>query len=314
MVLTLVFLPLFSLHAGLEWSRQQFDDQAKVQDVQVVAEFGFKNTGKQSVSILSIRPDCSSCTTTELDKKKYLPGESGVIKVTFLFGDRVGPQRKYITVETDDPRNPVAVLTLNVDIPEVLKITPSVLYWQTGKDRSAKSIHLKIARDVPLKIIGVDSTHDVFRPELKELKGGKEYQLTLTPDDIAEPARAALLIQTDFPKDRPKTFKAYALIKSPLSADRFLKIDPEYVYWERNEARTPKTFKVLVQAEKPVQLIGVESMDDTFHPKLKAIRAGKEYEVSVTPTDTSKPLKAAIHLQTDLPTDKPIFSASAVVK
>ncbi|MCI0526789.1 MAG: DUF1573 domain-containing protein [Nitrospira sp.] len=280
----------------------------------MVAEFGFKNTGKQSITVLSTKADCSSCTTVDLVKKKFLPGEDGVIKATFVFGDRVGLQKKHITIETDDPKNPVTVLTINVTIPEILKITPAVLYWQAGKDRSAKTINLKVGQEVPLKIVGVDSTHEVFLPQLEAIKEGKEYQLTVEPGDAAEPAQATFFIQTDFPKDHPKTFKAYAFIKAPSSLDQFLQISPEYVYWERNEARNPKTFKVTVQADKPVKLIGVESMDDTFHPKLKVIKVGKEYEVSVTPTDTSKPLKAAIHLQTDLPTDKPIFSASAVVK
>lgn len=310
----LFLLSCASLHADLVWNQQQFDHKSKVQDSQVIAEFGFKNTGKQPVTILSAKSDCSSCTTVELEKKKYLPGESGVIKATFVFGDRVGPQKKHITVETDDPKNPVTVLTLNVDIPEIIKITPSVLYWQTGKDRSAKSINLKVMQDVPVKILGVDSTHDALEPKLKTTREGKEYQLTVEPRDVTEPAQATLLIQTDFPKENPKTFKAYAYIKSSKTIDQFLQISPEYVYWERNEAKTPKTIKVTVLAEKPVKLIGVESTEDAIHPQLKVLKAGKEYEISVTPTDTSKPLKATLHLQTDLPTDKPIFTASAIIK
>jgi hypothetical protein len=313
-----VLLPLLlrgvPLHAELVWSQRQLDFTSKQEDAKIVADFSFKNTGKQPVAILSVKSDCSSCTTAELDKKTYLPGETGVLKATFIFGDRVGPQKKHITVETDDPKNPVTVLTLNVLIPEVLKITPTGLFWQTGKDRTAKTIQLKVAQDLPVKVLRVDSSHEAISAELKTIKEGREYQIAVQPANVSEPAKATLTIRTDFPKENPKVFKAYAYIKSPKSTSDFLKISPEYVYWERGEEPKPKTFRVKIESQKPVKIVGVECSDYTFFAKLRPVKADQEYEVVVTPRGTGKAAKATITIETDLPTDRPLFSASAIVK
>lgn len=75
----------------------------------VEMSFPFTNVGMQSVTINRMHSYCG-CTTPELEKKTYAPGEKGEIKVVFDPSRRHGLQIKKIQVYTDDPVNPVKML------------------------------------------------------------------------------------------------------------------------------------------------------------------------------------------------------------
>ena len=51
------------------------------------------NEGQTAVTNESLKPSCG-CTTAELEKKTYAPGEKGEVRARFDIGQRVGVQSK----------------------------------------------------------------------------------------------------------------------------------------------------------------------------------------------------------------------------
>src|SRR5204863_8804393 len=98
--------------------------------------------GDAAVTLVEVQPNCL-CTTVELSKWNYTPGEKGEIQAVFDFGDRTGIQEKIIQVTTDDPQAPPVRLKLRVTIPELLTCTPRLLRW-TGKDPAEQSLMVTI--------------------------------------------------------------------------------------------------------------------------------------------------------------------------
>jgi hypothetical protein len=66
--------------------------------------FTITNTGGDLLKITSVRATCG-CTAANPEKSDLKPGESTTIKVSFNSSGRLGPQVKYVYVNTNDPAN-----------------------------------------------------------------------------------------------------------------------------------------------------------------------------------------------------------------
>jgi hypothetical protein len=212
-----LLLSLLCLFAGsafgqLTWGTTEQTFNSRPQDKEVVAKYKFTNTGAKPIKIENVRTSCG-CTTAALSKTDYAPGESGEIEARFTFSGRTGRQEKAIIV-TDSviPEQPT-ILKLHVYIQETVKIEPEVLLWRVGEQPDTKAIRIAVAEDASVKIVSVTSDNPALKVKLTEVKPGKEYEAQITPDSLAQPAAATLVIQTNFPPDNPETKYAYARIK-----------------------------------------------------------------------------------------------------
>jgi hypothetical protein len=214
MNLLLCLLCLFASSAfgQLTWGATEQTFNSKPQDKEVVAKYKFTNTGAKPIKIENVRTSCG-CTTAALTKTDYAPGESGEIEAKFTFSGRTGRQEKAIMV-TDSvvPEKPT-ILKLHVYIEETVRIEPDIVLWRVGEQPETKAIHIAIAEDASVKIVAVTSDNPVLKVKLTELKPGKEYEAQITPESVAQPAAATLVIQTNYPPDNPETKYAYARIK-----------------------------------------------------------------------------------------------------
>ncbi|MBK6774112.1 MAG: DUF1573 domain-containing protein [Ignavibacteria bacterium] len=78
--------------------------------------FKFTNDGEGALVITSVQPSCG-CTGVVMDEKKeFAQGEEGEIKITFNTQGRQGMNSKTVTVNTNDPANPVMILTFKCEI------------------------------------------------------------------------------------------------------------------------------------------------------------------------------------------------------
>lgn len=78
--------------------------------------FKFTNDGDGTLVITSVQPSCG-CTGVVMDQKKeFEAGEAGEIKITFNTQGRQGANLKTISVNTNDPENPVMTLTFKCEI------------------------------------------------------------------------------------------------------------------------------------------------------------------------------------------------------
>jgi hypothetical protein len=203
----------------LKWEQNVLDLHPAVGDKTAVAHFKYKNTGTTPVHFKSVKASCG-CTTTQSQKEIVNPGEKGEIVATFNIGDRTGQQMKTVTVQTDDP-NPsqaTTILTLKATIPQALEIKPTFVYWQTGEEPKPKKISIKASKDFPAKSISVKSNSQNFESKVEPSKTAGEWTIEVTPKDTSHPMGTALLVQSDYPKEAPKSFYVNASITAPPGA------------------------------------------------------------------------------------------------
>ena len=202
-----------NLSAQLAWDKHSLEFQPTVTDTNVVMKFTFKNVGSQTVTLSKVTSSCSDCTTMELKKNAFQPGESGEINAVFKFGERVGVHEKTIVVESDDPKEPKAELKFKVNIPEILKVTPSFVFWVRDGEKAAKTMNVKVVYGEPVNIEWVRSGHPKLQAELEIVRAGWEYVIKLTPLDTSRPVRGMVRIETDFSVERLRTLYVYAYVK-----------------------------------------------------------------------------------------------------
>lgn len=150
---------------------------------EVNIKFEFENVGNSVLVIKNVSTSCG-CTTTQLEKLEYQPGEKGVIPVKFNSKGYSGKTTKTITVSSNDEETPYTRLEIagNINLKDFaeLEISPDTLDFgkvTMGKVYS-KKIVLMNTGNLDLEIVEV--THG---PELnigfleKKIRPHGEYSL-----------------------------------------------------------------------------------------------------------------------------------------
>ena len=219
---TLIFaLSIFlcvAARAELKWEQNTIELHPSAGDKTAVAHFKYQNTGSTPVHFKSVKASCG-CTATQSQKEVVNPKEKGEITATFTIGDRTGLQTKTVTVQTDDP-NPAqatTILTLRTNIPTALEIRPTFVYWQQGEEPKLKKIFVKASKDFPAKNITVKSNNDLFTANVTAGSAPGEWNIEVAPKETTRAIGTSLTIQTDYPKDAPKSFYVNAQVTNPPS-------------------------------------------------------------------------------------------------
>jgi len=89
-------------------------DFGEIEDGKVVdIKFKFKNSGDSTLLIKNISTSCG-CTVAKLKKKKFKPGEEGIIPVKFFSTGRGGRKvSKTITISSNDKESPYTRLIIS---------------------------------------------------------------------------------------------------------------------------------------------------------------------------------------------------------
>ncbi len=184
--------PAAHAQSALAWDRKRLELKAEPGQDRAEAAFTFRNTGSKTVTITAVQTSCG-CTTTELKKHSYAPGETGEIRAVFTFGDRTGPQQKVLTVNTDDAV--VATqLVLRVDIPETLILDQRIVQWPHGEAAEPKTVTIHTA-EKGVTVEGLDFDPKQLEAKLEPLPDGGGYRVTLRPLNAAEPQRQTVQLR-----------------------------------------------------------------------------------------------------------------------
>ena len=179
-------------------------------DGHLEAHFKFKNTGPDAVDIKRVKTSCG-CTSAKLEKETYAPGESGDIVVKFVFGSRRGPQRKIISVTSEDKRE--WRLDLRCWIGEPIRMVPALVYWKTGEAPETKDIKIAVPEGQTVRVRGVSSPDPNFSAKLETVKDGATYLVHVKPASTSGKASVELSIETDYPPEAPRSYRAFVRIK-----------------------------------------------------------------------------------------------------
>jgi hypothetical protein len=180
-----------SLRATLEWETLRVVQRATLGQESAEGRFAFRNTGGAPVTITGISSSCG-CTVPALEKRTYAPGEAGEIVAKFTFGGRLGRQVKTVVVHTDEPGARPVVLTLDVEIPEVISARPLFLLWRRGDELAAKSVAVRVMDVGSVDDLDVYLPDQRFTAELQPTGDPGEYRLVVTPRSTDVAANAAI--------------------------------------------------------------------------------------------------------------------------
>jgi hypothetical protein len=84
-----------------------------------------------------------------------------------------------------------------VDVPAVVDIEPKTLQWWLGEPAEAKTCLVKMTGDQPMHITKITATREKVEYSFKELKPGREYEVSVRPTTTEEVMLGALKIETD---------------------------------------------------------------------------------------------------------------------
>jgi len=197
--------------SALEWKTQQLSIQAAPLQHTAAARFEFTNTGGKTVTITSVDTSCD-CLEAKASAKTFAPGAHGTIDAHFNLSGAYGTLRRMIIVSTDDGQSPAA-LNIELEVPEVAKLTPRSVDWKIGGPGGEQTVEIEAVAGVELTIHDVQPTSDAFHHRLEVVQPGRRFSLHLAPKDPAQPANAAFRLFAKTGNGEELVFSAYANVR-----------------------------------------------------------------------------------------------------
>ncbi len=190
MALIFILLPAITFaKAEIKFKSTTFDFGEVSSGKTIDIAFEFENAGNDVLLIRNIIPACG-CTTAELEKKEYQPGEKGVISGKFNTSGYRGKIVKTITVTSNDNSAPEIRLAVRGTI--VVKdfaqadIKPDHIPFGAVRVGKAyvRKLHLSNLGNLDLRILEVSCSPEVslaFKANSVPGKNSTEITLTFTP-------------------------------------------------------------------------------------------------------------------------------------
>lgn len=185
------FTSLFGQIQGVSFDTTTVTRESSLGQQQVVATFPFEVIGKKAVRILNTRSSCG-CTTAELEKNLYRPGETGKIEARFVLGNRQGLQRNVIHVITD---RGTEKLFFEVKIPKLWELSSRVFIWKNRDDSAKVEADLQFHPERSHEILGFEIEDNMLQAKWEVISPGQHFRFTFTPTGVALPENAVIVGQ-----------------------------------------------------------------------------------------------------------------------
>lgn len=166
----------------------------------------FRNTGAGPVTITQVKVSCG-CTVPELEKKTYMPGESGTLMVTFDPANKNGSIARNITVFTDSEQTPSETLLVRALVKPVVVIEPKVVPFESIEKGGTATKEFKIyGRTDDFKVTRATvADPEIFQIEVEDM-GETEYR--------GEQLRLSVIKVTVLPGARPDNHRSDITIRT----------------------------------------------------------------------------------------------------
>jgi hypothetical protein len=197
-----------------------FDFGTRDNDGQVQHEFVIRNTGDAPLKIDNVKSSCG-CTVAELKKKDLAPGEETTVGATFNLRGRSGQQKKTITVQSNDPDQPMYSLELVGEAKTPIEVSPAALSLGAieGDTPTSGSVTISAAQEgLTFNIKSVDTFNEFLKASFETLEEGRQYRVNVvtagSPPD--GPLNANVRVETDNPNRPIITFFVNAQVLGPV--------------------------------------------------------------------------------------------------
>ncbi len=288
----------------------------------VVHVFSFTNTGDGELVIDKVSSSCG-CTVALLSEKVIPPGEKGEIKATFDSTRRAGKQTKTITVQSNDPNEPSAKLTITGLIKKYIEVKPDPLNLGTvfRGEPVTQTIRIIPPKTLPnFKITKVESNQPYLVAEVEnpgswgerftakfrnlfKKKSGEEKEevgipitVTLKPDAPIGRIRANLKIETNDDRKPSLTVRVTGTVSGPIQ------VVPTAITFQSSQIKQGLTRKVTLTSRKGgLKILKVETNSPHILVETQEKESGKSYEIEVTlsPDAPKGRLQGSLTIQTN---------------
>jgi len=140
-----------------------------------VCEFKFKNIGDDLLKITNVSKTCG-CTPFTLDKKEYVPGESGILKVKYNAGRKQGPVSRRLFVSSNDKSNRKVELIVKAEIVLKVDFEPERLNLSLRKENAGcPAITIRSLDGQKFAVKSFKSRPDCITADVNEARQATEF-------------------------------------------------------------------------------------------------------------------------------------------
>jgi len=294
--------PALLLLPQIEIVSPTYDFGTVSQGTKVEHAFEIKNSGQAPLSINNLHPGCG-CTVADPEKSLLAPGESTLIRATFDTANFQGYKVKTIRVNTNDPKNPSAIIGLQGTVKLDIDLDPSRVFFGRVKKGKAQSreVLVSVGKESTAQILDVSSRSELLDVKSEDLPApskGKKLTISLKESVPAGIFRSRIVIKTSSPGNPVLSIPIFAnvegdLVLEPAEASFGLLEGPL-------KASITQRLKLVNSSALPIKILSSESNDKSFTSSYKASEDGKSYEISVTLLEGALgPIKGEVKLVTD---------------
>lgn len=292
-------------------------DFGTIIDTQVVS-FDFKFTNKGSGKLVFTKQPHASCgcTTPQLTKLEYAPGESGVITVSYKPAGRRGAQAQNVTLDTNDPLKQNLKLEIKANIEPVVTIEPLVINFdEVRQGTEAKQVVTVTgrAKDFAATYASVGKFGRFIRPKVLgteevDINGQKRQRTTIEYTILPGIPKGQINTQSTIRTTDADSPLASIQILGEVVGD--LRLIPQQVnigVVEPGES-FQRTFRIISRSSAPFSITGNEQMSGLAEmmkvdiKPLEATNPGDQlgYEITITgrAPEQAQPLQGNLTLKT----------------
>jgi len=280
---------------------------------EVKHDFTIVNVGTDTLEVKNVRTSCG-CTVAAMAKKVLAPGEETIVSATLKLKGKQGKQAKDISVESNDPAQPVYKLRLEGEAVPAIMYDPQFFKFGRIEDDATHTATVSLRANkegLAFKITNVDVADKNLKADVKVIEEGRNYEITLS--NIAPMTEgnlnALVNISTDNPERPTIQIRANAQVIGTLevlpdqlnvtySADA-AKLTTQYM---RVGPGRVKDFKVTeVSTDAPgVKVELIERGTNNYNIKVQDIPGTEAVEGKTVTIKTNVPDKAEIKIPFNL--------------
>lgn len=267
----------------------------------VVTKFEFTNSGDSVLKIEDVKTSCG-CTTATPEKREYLPGEKGVIPVTFDSSRFSHKITKTITVLSNDPDNPKFYLKILGTVESEIEAKPTLIsLYNVKREDTTREIEITSNKLAKLNLTSEKSDLDfveakTVRVDDKKVKlvvnilGSKAPKNTTT-------FRGEVKIKTNGEKVNEINIPVHIKFEEPI------RVLPRFISFFGSKKGTARSVTVTLTSsnKKPFKVLSASADVDSVSVK-PSNEAKEQHQVEVMLSDKAASGKFAgfLTIKTDM--------------
>ena len=260
--------------------------------------FILKNEGDLSLEIRQVRPSCG-CTVANISQNTIPPGGQAEVTTRLSLRGRQGPQHKTISVESNDPKQPTLVLTLEGTAIEEMRVQPNQLFFGriTTDSSVTGAVEITVQGTNAVKVTRTESNTSNLTATTESSPDGKFFRVSVStqPPLPRGTLRGNVHIETDHPKYPAMDIAVSAFVVGDIT------FAPEELPVVE-QAGQPASRYILVRSEtgKKFQIVTVEVPLPSMAYKIQPVEAGG-YQVELSNIPSTREVEGKeLRIKTDL--------------